>query len=313
MDVGTSVFSFTDEWLARRFTLAQLLTRVAELGLGPGIELIGFQTWRSYPELSPREIAEFRNLVDDLGLEAAALGAEVDLLRRADRPMTTAEAVAFLLPQIAAARDLGFPLLRVPPSVPAAVLAQATPAAERAGVTVVVEIQGGQTPDDVPEAALALDFSVSMTSVPAAFVDAVTSAGMRRDDVDALAELWGRGAPTGELFQAIDQTDAPESARAEARAGFVRFGRQRPEDWAAHVPRIAYAHAKFWDESPSVRTAELLDVLRDGGYDGFVVVEWGGNAWAELDDVDSFAIVRRHHDLCLDLVSRPAAEVPVSP
>jgi sugar phosphate isomerase/epimerase len=308
--VGTSMFSFTDEWLARRFTLGELLTRIAELELGPGLEVIGFQTWRSYPELSPAEIAEFRRLVDGLGLEPAALGAEVDLLRRVDRPMTTAEAVDFLLPQVAVASDLGFPLLRVPTSVPAAVLEQVAPRAERAGVTVVVEVQGGQTADDVPVGALALDFSVAMTAVPEAFAEAVVRAGMSRDGVDALVERWEQGAPTGELFDAIDETDAPESARAEARGGFVRFGRQRPADWAEAVPRIAYAHSKFWDESPSVRTAELIDVLRAGGYDGVVIAEWGGNAWAELDDVDPFELVHRHHDLCLDLVSRPAAEVP---
>jgi hypothetical protein len=304
--VGTSTFSFTDEWLARRFTLPQLLTRIAELGLGPGLEVIGFQTWRSYPKLSRDEIAEFRSVVGDLGLEPAALGAEVDLLRRADRPMTTDEAVEFLLPQVAVASELGFPLLRVPSSVPTEVLERVAPAE----VTIVVEVQGGQTPDDVPVGALALDFSVSMACVPQAFVDAVVDAGMSRDDVDALVERWEEGTPTRELFQAIDEIAAPESARAEARAGFVRFGRQRPQDWLRAVPRIAYAHAKFWDDDGSVRTAELVDVLRDGGYEGFVIAEWGGNAWAELDDVDAFDLVRRHHDFCLDLVSAPATEVP---
>jgi hypothetical protein len=224
--------------------------------------------------------------------------------------MTTDEAVDFLLPQVAVASELGFPLLRVPPTAPTEVLERVAPAAQRAGVTIVVEVQGGQTPDDVPVGALALDFSVSMASVPHAFVDAVVQAGMRRDDLDALVERWEQGADTRELFQAIDEIAAPESARAEARAGFVRFGRQRPEDWAHAVPRIACAHAKFWDDDASVRTAELLGVLRDGGYDGFVIAEWGGNAWAELDDVDAFDLVRRHHDFCLDLVSTPAAEVP---
>jgi sugar phosphate isomerase/epimerase len=309
LQVGTSTFSFTDEWLARRFTLEQLLTRVAELELGPGLEVIGYQTWRSYPALTAREIREFRNLVERLGLAPAALGAEVDLLRRVDRPMTSAEAVEFLLPQLEVAAELGFSLLRVPPSVPAAVLEQIAPAAERAGVTVVVEIQGAEMPAD-DWFALALDFSISMSCVPGAFAEAVVRSGMQRDDVEALVEAWDRGASTAELFGAIAAIDAPESARAEARSGFVRFGRQRPEAWLPLVPRIAYAHAKFWDESASVRTGQLIDVLRQGGYDGFVIAEWGGNAWAELDDVDAFAVVRRHHQLCLDLVSRPAAEVP---
>jgi hypothetical protein len=51
-------------------------------------------------------------------------------------------------------------------------------------------------------------------------------------------------------------------------------------------------------------------VLRRGGYDGYVIAEWGGNAWAELDDIDAFAVAGRHHQLLLDLVAGPAAEVP---
>jgi hypothetical protein len=309
LQVGTSTFSFTDEWLARRFTLEELLTRIAELDLGPGLEVIGYQTWRSYPAVTPGEIREFRSLVERLGLVPAALGAEIDLLRRVDRTMTSAEAVAFLVPQLVVAGELGFPFVRVPPSVPAPVLEAVAPAAERAGVTVVVEIQGGETPRD-DRFPLALDFSVSMSSVPTRFVEAVLRCGMRQDDVTALIEAWERGASTSELFAAIAELDAPESARAEACAGFARFGRQRPEAWLPVVPRIAYVHSKFWDASASVRTADLVEVLRQGGYDGFVIAEWGGNAWAELDEVDAFAVVRRHHQLCLDLVSRPAAEVP---
>jgi hypothetical protein len=51
-------------------------------------------------------------------------------------------------------------------------------------------------------------------------------------------------------------------------------------------------------------------VLRAGGYVGFVASEWGGNAWAEADEVDAFELVRRHHELCRDLISNPAMQVP---
>src|SRR2546425_1235334 len=98
MKLGTSTFSFTNEWLSRRVSLEQLLTRIGELG--PSIELIGYQVWRSFPRLEPDEVLAFRRLVDRLGLEPAALGAYVDLLRRVDRAATNAEAVQELAPQI---------------------------------------------------------------------------------------------------------------------------------------------------------------------------------------------------------------------
>jgi xylose isomerase-like TIM barrel protein len=320
--LGTTAFSFTNEWLARRYSLEQLLRRVAELELGPAIEVIGFQAWRDYPRLGAEDVAAFRRLVDELGLEQSALGAYVDSARRADRGMTVDEAVEFLAPQIASAELLGFPLLRLHAGIPVAVLERLAPAAERAGVTLATEFQGGQTPDhpavaavldcrerlDSPSVALALDFSVAMTDVPASFAAAVSRLGMRRADLDRIVERWADGASTPELHAALNEVDAPDAALDEARAGFVRFGRQDPQDWLPLVPQVAYAHAKFWELDDSgndstVRTAELVDVLRAGRYTGVLAAEWGGSAWADVQEVDAFELVRRHRAL----ISKPAA------
>ena len=110
--LGTTAFSFTDQWLTGRYTLDGLLRRVAELGLGPGIELIGFQTWRDFPSLTRQDVLAFRRLVDELE-PLAALGGYADLARRVDRRMTTAEAVEYVLPQVSLAAELGFPVLRL--------------------------------------------------------------------------------------------------------------------------------------------------------------------------------------------------------
>jgi hypothetical protein len=310
MRLATTAFSFTNEWLTRRYSLEQLLTRVADLGLGPGIELIGFQTWRSYPGLTAEEIRAFCRLVDRLGLEPASLGAYADLARRTDRLMTVDETVECLRPQIAVAAVLGFPLLRLHAGIPPAAIERLTPDAERAGVTLAVEIQGDQTPES-HDVALVLDFSVSTTHVPAAFVEAACGLGAGRDDVEGLVELWARGAETRELFAAIAELDAPAAARDELRGGFVRFGRQDPMAWLPLVPQIAFVHAKFWDLDESVRDAELIGVLREGGYDGFVCSEWGGNAWAEAADVDAFELVRGHQARIHDLILSQPVGVPV--
>lgn len=328
MKPAATTFSFTNEWLARQFTLEGLLARFAELDLGPGLELIGFQSWRTFPALDAEEVLEFRRLVDGLELEPAALGAYADLARRPDRLMTTDEAVEFLRPQLATAEALGFSLLRLHASIPIEVLERLAPVAERAGVTLATEVQGAQTPDDPPIAALlesrerlespylalALDFSVAMSGVPASFVDYICRLGIARDDLDAVIAVWAQGGSAHDVLAALGELDAPALALDEARAGFFRFGRQDPQAWAPFVPQIAYAHAKFWEldqtgDDPAVRTGELIGVLRDGGYAGFVCSEWGGNAWVDVDDVDAFELTRRHHTLCCSLISKPV-EVP---
>jgi hypothetical protein len=332
VQLGTTAFSFTNEWLTGTVTLDRLLGRVAELGLGPGLELIGFQAWRSFPSLTRDEILGFRRQVDELGLEPAALGAYADVARRADRPMTSDEAVAFLRPQLDVAEKLGFPLLRLHAGISDEALEALAPLAEKTGITLATELQGGQSPDgepaagllrlrerlDTPAIAIALDFSVAMTAVPAPFVDAVLAAGMAREDIDSVVELWESGASTPELFGALAALDAPSRAMLEAQSGFVRFGRQEPEEWTGVVPAIAYAHAKFWlpdeaGEEPTVRTAELLDVLSRGGFEGVVATEWGGNAWLDAPNTDAFSLVQRHGAFCRAQLFEPALEVPARP
>lgn len=328
MRLGTTTFSFTNEWLTRRFTLEELLGRVGDLGLGPHLEVIGFQVWRSYPRLSADERLAFLRLVEQHGLEPAALAGYADLARRRGHPMSVTEAAEVLRPQIDLARSLGFPVLRLHAGVPTGALEELVPAAERAGVVLATEVQGNQEPEgpavtailelrdrlETPAVALVLDFSVSMTSIPQGFVAAVQRAGMSRERVDTLTTLWRDGTPLPQLFGALAAMALPAAALVEAQSGFVRFGRQDPEAWRPVAPAVAYAHAKFWEPAldgcdPTVRTADHLAVLGEEGFDGVVATEWGGNAWFDVGDVDAFDVVARHRSYCHTVISNGVPEV----
>ena len=106
--IGVTLFSFTNEWQERLFTLDTLLEAVAANGLGPGVELVGFQSIRGYPALTDAFADSFREKVAALGLIPTALAGNADLGIRRDRIQTVDEAVAYLEPQIVAARRLGF-------------------------------------------------------------------------------------------------------------------------------------------------------------------------------------------------------------
>lgn len=330
MRLGVSTFSLTNEWLSRRYTVESLLERIAEAGLGPGLEVIGHQTWRGYPRLAREEVLGFRRVCDRLGLEPAAIGGYVDLLRRPGRAMTVEECVEALEAQVDVASGLGFPVIRLHVGVPVPAIERVIPAAERAGVVLATEFQGPQTPDDPslqalldlrdrvsgsPAVALVLDFSVAMRAIPTSFAAAVCSAGMARSDLDRIVELWRHGAHVGELFAAIATTGAPGRAQDEARSGFVRFGRQDPATWASLVPLVVHAHAKFWEidgagDDPTTDSRRVVDTLFAGGFQGVVTSEWGGSAWVDLDDVEGFAIVAQHQQLLDRLSQRTPASAP---
>lgn len=331
MKLATSAFSFTDEWLGGRHTLEELLRRIAASGLGPGVELIGHQCWRSFPVLEDAEVRAFRRLLDELELVPAALGVYVDRYRRSDRALTDGEAVDELSRQITLAGELGFPVARLHAGVPSDVLEGVAILAEEVGVVLATEIQGTHTPGDravelvlecrdrlgSESIALALDFSVSMTRLPRSFQDAVVRAGASADAMAAIAEAWRGGVPVPDLVAALADAGATDEALDEARSGLVRFGRAEPDSWLPLVPAIGYGHAKFWEpteagDDASVQTARLLSVLDEGGYAGFVTSEWGGNAWTEAHDVDAFALVRQHHRRLVRLIGKAASAPALS-
>ncbi|MDW8339709.1 MAG: TIM barrel protein [Thermoleophilia bacterium] len=323
MKLAASTFSFSDEWIGGELTLPDLLRRLTESGSPTGVEVIGAQLWRDFPRLAQEEILAFRRLLDELELEPAAIGVYVDLFRRSDRSLTPKEALGELAAQIATAAALGFPVARLHSGVPLDVLERAAPLAEEAGVAVAIEIQGEQRPDDPgvasllelverldsPGLGLVLDFSISMRRIPSTFTDALLAAGFPRATLEDAVARWEEGAPTADVLRALGNAGAPVALLDLRRSGFARFGRQDPEAWRPHIPRIAHVHAKFWEldasgSDPSVRDAELIAVLRHGEYGGFVCSEWGGNAWLDADEVDAFALTAQHLGHLLRLIER---------
>ena len=110
--LGTTLFSFTNEYWHRQYSLEQLIARVAELGLGPGIELVGFSHVRGFPKVTDRFAGEFKDLLARHRLEPSCLSLNADVAIRRGQIMSDAETAAYFEPQIVAAARLGFPVAK---------------------------------------------------------------------------------------------------------------------------------------------------------------------------------------------------------
>src|SRR5205807_6967394 len=109
--LASTLFSFNRQYHSHEYSFERLVETVAALGLGPGLEIDGFQCIRGYPHVTDEFERHFKHLVDRCGLEACCLDAFPDFARRPDRLMGADEQVVYLEVQIAAARKLGIPLL----------------------------------------------------------------------------------------------------------------------------------------------------------------------------------------------------------
>ena len=72
--LGVTLYSFTNEWLQRKYDLDGLAARVAELKLGPAVEVVGVQNIRSFPDVTPEYVRYFRDLMERCELQSSWLG-----------------------------------------------------------------------------------------------------------------------------------------------------------------------------------------------------------------------------------------------
>ena len=101
--LGTTLYSLTNEYHSRRYSFEELIAQVAEHGIGPGLEVVGFQSFREFPRISDKTAERFREIVRRSGLVPTCLGINADVYRDRRREMTTDESVAYHLVQLEAA------------------------------------------------------------------------------------------------------------------------------------------------------------------------------------------------------------------
>lgn len=329
--LGTTLYSFTNEWVSGRYTLTQLLEEVASAGIGPGVEVVGFQSFRGFPNLDQEVVREFRDTVERLGLVPTSLGSNIDIAIRPDRDLTTDERVEYTVPQIEAASTLGFPVVRIQIGADPATLERLVPVAERLGVHLGMEIhapEGPATPkvmryrelyDQIDSDVLGFipDFSSTMHRITDGLAETFVEAGLPRELLPDLQRIWagpgGQGERLKEFIAFAAERGVPEQSGGVVAAAFTMNGHEDPAGWAELMPRVRHIHAKFYDigddgEEPSIDYAANLRPLVEAGFSGSISSEWEAHSWTPNAELDTAGLVRRQHDLMRRALEAPETQ-----
>jgi sugar phosphate isomerase/epimerase len=324
LKTGTTLFSLTLEWLSGKYSLEQMIAEVSKCKLGPGLEIVGFQSIRNFPVISDEFALEFRNLLDKYELQPSCLGANADIAIRRDSPLTIDETAEYLEAQIHAAAKLGFPVLRMQMAAKPEVMRKLVRPAEKVKVILGMELHSPYTLDhpdvirlqqlydemDSPNLGYVPDFGSCMQRIPALVLDSYRKDGMPEILIDLIKEIWLMDAVTPEKFKQLQE-------RAVALGGtpshigrlnmvLALFSRQDPKRWTEVMNRIVHIHGKFYSvdadgNEPNINYAALMKVFKDGGYDGFMSSEYEGHAFT--DEYDGFEMIEKHQALCRKLIS----------
>jgi hypothetical protein len=331
ISLGVTLYSMTNEWLAGRYTLPQLVDEVGRRGIGRGVEVIGFQSLRGFPDrVAPRDLKALRDAIDRNGLVPTSLASNADVARRAGAWMDTDESVDYMRPQIELAATLGFPVVRTQIGLTPAVLEKVEPIAAKAGVHLGMEVhapEGPTTPKviatreaydriDSEHLGFIPDFSACMRAIPPGMLDKLRAGGLSEAGADALTRAWEAPGPPFQRYGTFAAEAAglgePELPVAQARLVFTMFGREDLEGWRELLPQVRHIHGKFYDVddsgmSPSIDYESILRVFAASDVPMTMSSEWEGHAYLDLEEQDAFDMVARHHAMCRRFLDGPAS------
>jgi sugar phosphate isomerase/epimerase len=326
--LGITLFSLTLEMRRPEYSLESMIRKVAELDLGPGLEVVGFQSIRNWPRVTDEFTRDFRNLLDELELHPSAMSMNLDLARRRDRWMSEEEGLAYLEAQMEAAKKLGFPIGKSAIVSTRSFVEGLARIAERLDMKFGVEVHSPESVDsphvvelrelfdavDSPSLGFVPDFSASMHDVPPTLVEAHRASGMAEALIDLVTEVWHSDSSMPEKFarfaQEADVLGASPGDRGKLNMVLTMHGRMDPRRWEELMPRTVHVHGKFYgidDEGnePSIDHETIMDVLVRAGYSGYISSEWEGHAYT--DAVSGWDVCRKQHDLMRRLIEQAAS------
>jgi sugar phosphate isomerase/epimerase len=322
LKLGTTLYSLTNEFHGLQYTFEELVAEVARRGIGPGLEVVGFQSIRGFPVVTRQFEHAFKALIDRHELVPSCLGINADVAIRRDRQMSVDESVLYHEAQIAAAAQLGFPVVRCQFPAGPEVMRRLVPFAEKHRVKLGLEIHAPATLTsdhtlpfremyaqvNSPFLGFVPDFGTTARAIPPTVINSYLQDGIAFDAIELALSFWGAEGEVGERMQGFE--DAARSAGlseqivVQLSLMFVLFGRLAPEAWAEIMPQVVHIHGKFFDfdengSEIAVDYPRVLKVFLDAGYDGYMSSEYEGHIFS---DEGAFAKLEKHHALCRSLI-----------
>lgn len=330
--LGVSLYSFTNEFLSRSHDLPALLRETAARDLGPGVEAVGFQSFRSFPDVSEAEAGAFRDTMDALGLYATCLGITADRFLRPGQAIPDSELIEFHARQMRSARRLGFSLVRFQHAATPAVIRALVPLAESLELRMGLEVHAPMFLDhpvilayremfeavNSPLLGFIPDFGAAARAVPAVqttyFRDEL---GAPTRAIDHALALWEDDSlqPLDRLteFAAFCTAEGIDDRfRDEIALIFGIIGRGDPARWSEIMPQVLHLHAKFYDcdpqdgSDPAIDTAANLAPFVAAGWQGDLSSEWEGHVTSRGDGFAMVAAQQRYLAALLSPAPRKA-------
>ncbi|MEQ5805985.1 TIM barrel protein [Alteromonas sp. NFXS44] len=321
---GVSLYSYQNETFLGEMTLDDCIRVCAEMGAN-GIEVIGEQSFWGHPEQSIEDAAieGWHASIKKHGAVPVALDFMLDYKRYKGRIMTLEEQVESIKKDIALAKRLGTPFMRVLVSIDPDVLVAAAPFAEEAGVKLLVEVHAplhfdhpwilrhAEAFDKSGSDALGFlpDMGMFLDKFPPCWKARFIRNGVPQNIADYIEKAYEDRVLSEYVIQNVREMGGtgPSLGMAETLRHNAAYA---PERMLPHMDRIHNIHGKFYEMTedciePAIPYERIIQVLTKGNYDGYICSEYEGNRWIEdAHTVDSVEQVRRQQKMLENLINK---------
>jgi sugar phosphate isomerase/epimerase len=322
---GVSLYSFQNDTFQGTMTLEDCIRTCDEMG-AKGIEVIGEQTFWGWPEagVDDARIAEWHALIRKYDCVPVSHDFMLDYKRYKGRPMPFEEQVASVRKDIDFGARLGMKYIRALVSIAPEVLVAAAPYAEEKNIKILIEVHAplhfdhpwilrhAEAFEKAGSDALGFlpDMGMFLFNFPPVWKEKFMRLGVPKNIADFIEKAYeDRVLSEYVILNVINMGGVgPAVAMAETLRHNAAFEPKRMLDY---LPRIHNIHGKFYEITedlvePSIPYDEIIKVLQQGGYDGYICSEYEGNRWVEdIREPDSVEQVRRQQMMLAQLIGEP--------
>jgi len=322
---GVSLYSFQEEFFLRKMTLEDCVAAAASMG-AYGIETLAEQMMPGFPKLNDAFYDHWHAMMAKYGTTPVCHDLFLDTKRFKGRTLSLDEQVASVERDILHAHRLGCTVVRVLVFVKPEVLARCVPAAEKYGVRLGLEVHAPLHFDHPwilrhldemerigsPLLGFVPDMGIFMDHYPPVMLERFLRQGATPQIAEFIREQYEQRTLVEYVIN--DVRDMGGKPVDVAMAEVMRHNLwSNPRHLLEHMDRIFHVHGKFYemdehDNETSLGYEQVIPVLKEGGYRGYIASEYEGNRHIQdAHPVDSLEQVRRHQRMLARLIGEQEA------
>jgi len=326
---GISIYSFQEKYYRGEMSLEDCLAATARMGVR-GFEMLSDQMIPGYPSisynLSPEFLDSWKGWLEKYGVEPIAFDVYGETKLYKNRKVTHAELLGELRELLKTAQALGFKILRLTFHLPVEVIADLIPYAEDAGIRLAIEVHAphlltGEWVQKNIELAqrkntrnlgVMPDLGIFCRNIPNLVIDEALREGATPKIVEYLGEVYHERPTPPDLMERIDAMGANDVDRWLAlRVKIGVWTWHDPKNLLKFMPYTFHIHGKFYEMKPDLVEPEvaydqIMPILIEGGYTGYIMSEYEGQRLIHGVDkgYDEVEQVRRHQKMLASYIGR---------